>query len=223
MSIITLSPMLSNIRGTIGHITFSRHGYEGQNRLVAKLKDTKKRNRQTYKQSATRSIIIYLSKKWKTLTQQQRDAWNNYALNFSSGSFWSGQNIYVRTNFMLKKSSLAERTEPPTRADRLPRVHSFIAIWDLVQSRIRVSWTRILPVTGRILFYLYSRNAHAFKQFIFSVPAVIPTITFAQGVYDDAVIRNIVDSPGLYEVFYRLISPQGNFTPITKINNVIVP
>lgn len=103
MALLKLGPMVADIRGSVGGVTFARNrgGAYARNR-------TAPLNPQSPRQVAVRTILAQLATAWTiTLTQAQRDAWELYADNVplpnSLGELRkvSGLAMYVRTNSLI--------------------------------------------------------------------------------------------------------------------------
>lgn len=76
-------------------------------------------NPQTDAQTAVRSALSYLSESWRTLTADERAAWNTAVENFKRTNIFgdiktpSGLNLYNRLNLNLNAAGAAYITNPP--------------------------------------------------------------------------------------------------------------
>lgn len=94
-----VSPVWSNIRGSIGGTTYSRNksGAVARNR-------TKPVNPNTAAQSAVRNLFGSLSAAWRNLTDVQRDQWSTMTPNYpyinsvGQSAEYSGQQLYNKLN-----------------------------------------------------------------------------------------------------------------------------
>lgn len=100
MALVKFGAGITEIRGSIGGVTFSR-SYSGP---VMKEKPIPPRRRRGT-QPKNRSIIGFLSRQWGGLTGAQRDEWKTWALNhpepdrFGGTFIMSGSNAYSKLNF----------------------------------------------------------------------------------------------------------------------------
>lgn len=113
-----LNPLMSEkAKGSVAGVTFA--SWKGLP-VVRRQPIPSRRMRTT--QPKNRSIMGFLSREYGTLTDAQRDLWENYALNhprddgFGGTFIMSGQNAYVSLNHTAVRMWLigALMTEPPT-------------------------------------------------------------------------------------------------------------
>jgi len=115
MANILLGAMVSDIRGSVGGVTFSR-GAGGQ---IARTR-VKPVNPATAAQGQRRSLVAQFGDAWSSvLTQVYRDGWNDWA----GGSTWTnkvgtsaiitGLAAFLRLNSLLMQAGKARRDPPP--------------------------------------------------------------------------------------------------------------
>jgi len=79
-------------------------------------------NRQSVKQSAARSLLTTISQAWRSLTQAQRDSWNNAVSNFKKTNIFgdivhpSGFNLFQKLNNNIIQLGGTLKTTPPVVA-----------------------------------------------------------------------------------------------------------
>lgn len=108
------SSLLSDITGSIGGTTYARcrGGSYARNR-------TNPYNPQTVAQGTVRSMLGSLSMNWNALTQEQRDAWNEYAMGLSVfnrlGQSYapSGRQAFIQQNQNLQIIAASTIDDPP--------------------------------------------------------------------------------------------------------------
>ena len=117
MALVKLGPLVAEIRGSIGGTTFARNrgGAYARNRSVPL-------NPSSTRQQAVRAVFADLSVVWSnTLTQAQRDAWDNYAdqvplINaLGESRKVSGLNMYQRANTLLLDTGGTRVDTAPTQ------------------------------------------------------------------------------------------------------------
>lgn len=113
MARIQTSSIISDIRGSIGGVTFQG----GPHGLVAHAKRFAP-NPNTIRQSQTRNYLQTLNNLWLSITQEQRDEWQTWAdfqgfkvHNFSETSFY-GRQAFFRVNYYMLFLGLGPIIEP---------------------------------------------------------------------------------------------------------------
>jgi hypothetical protein len=111
-----LSPVYSQVTGSIGGITYShnRYGYYSRTRVVPV-------NPSSSRQQAVRGNFLALANDWlNALTAAQRAAWNLYASNVTvkdkmgQDINWTGYNHFLRTNLVAVPGNVSQVNDGPT-------------------------------------------------------------------------------------------------------------
>lgn len=136
------SPLISRGSGSVGGLTFSRN--RSGNYIRAR---TNPVNPNTPQQQAVRSAVADLSNLWiNTLTQADRDKWEDYAANvpvtnpLGASIFLTGINQYVRSNVPRIQAGLARLDVAPSIFD----IGSFTAVGTVAAAsgnQVAVSFT----------------------------------------------------------------------------------
>ncbi|MEI6122700.1 MAG: hypothetical protein WCQ95_03660 [Bacteroidota bacterium] len=102
MASIKYSALISEMRGKLNGSVFSRNHYAAYVRN--KVTPT---NPRTVRQQEIRSVFANLSSQWRSLTQEQRNAWNTAVAEFLRTNIFgdsykpSGINLFIRLNMNL--------------------------------------------------------------------------------------------------------------------------
>lgn len=160
-------------------------------------------------QVAIRTKAALATASWQSLTDAQRDAWHDYALNHLDID-WTGNpqrltayNWYVRANVRAQLCGAAIRTDPPTHNldQGLTDFHiddangGFFIYWGVDP------WP---PAAGlRVEFYFTGPHSPARH------PTLKQCIRLASELADSLYYSWTPIDPGFYTVFGRFIHPQG--------------
>jgi hypothetical protein len=90
MARIKFGPMISEIRGAIGGVVFSRNASGAYAR-----KNTAPVNPQTERQMTQRAILATLSEAWRSLTQSMQEAWTTAAAEFTTTNVFGDSRTYT--------------------------------------------------------------------------------------------------------------------------------
>lgn len=146
MASIKLGPTVSDIRGSIGGVTFSRNG--GGPYARTRVKGT---NPNSAPQQVVRSIMATMSLAWTALTLAVRTGWDNYAKNvqlinrLGDSINVSGWNMYCRTKAVM---DLIGGTMPATApaSNTLAEQDADIAVTgDVSDNKLSVVFNTALP------------------------------------------------------------------------------
>jgi hypothetical protein len=114
MALVKWSGMIAEVRGKLNGTVFARNRYS----CYARNKVTPY-NPQSPAQQYIRNIFAQLSKKWRNLTQDERDAWNRAVVEFIKTNIFgdkykpSGINLFIRINMNLFLIGQPMITLPP--------------------------------------------------------------------------------------------------------------
>jgi len=117
MASIKYSALISEMRGKLNGTVFSRNHYAA----YARNKVTPY-NPRTDRQQKIRAVFAELSKTWRLLHQEQRDAWNQAVYNFLRTNIFgdtykpSGINLFIRINMNLHNVRRDRLLLPPKPA-----------------------------------------------------------------------------------------------------------
>ena len=139
------NPLFSQeARGGIGGLVFNT--WRGVNYVKTNTSPT---GQGTAKRLIAQGLMIAAAKLWKTCSNEQRAAWNQYAIDHPLTD-WStkakritGMNWFMQCNVQLARLSLATMLNPPALAAPNPLTGLAIAY---LADNITVSWTT--PATG---------------------------------------------------------------------------
>lgn len=114
MAKFTPGAIVSEVRGTIAATTYSKNkgGAILRNRVTPI-------NRRSTNQTQRRQILAALASAWRSLSQANRDSWNNASPNFPQSDnlgqtiFLTGEQLYVRCNANLILTGNAQITSAP--------------------------------------------------------------------------------------------------------------
>ena len=115
MAIVALGSLISEIRGSVGGVTFSN----SKSGIVAKLRVTGKISG-TQKQYVKRQTLQNFNNSYRELTEVNKVLWQNYADTYTKTNMFgnnrtlSGINWYITTNYFRELSGASILTEPPT-------------------------------------------------------------------------------------------------------------
>lgn len=118
MAKVLYGPMVSDARGKLGGIVYSRNTSGAYVR--SKVSPVQP---ESLKQMAQRSRLIGISKAWVDLTQNQRTSWKNFAIGhlfvdvFGLAKKLTGQMMYMKLNLALLSNGFAVIVDPPTDLD----------------------------------------------------------------------------------------------------------
>lgn len=130
MALVKMGVAVSQISGSIAGTTFAR------NRAGAYMRNrTTPLNPQSPRQTAVRATLANLANIWtQTLTQAQRDGWNQYAAQvplqnrLGQQFFASGINMYARGNALLLDAGGVRRDEAPASFTQGPSFTPTLAV-----------------------------------------------------------------------------------------------
>lgn len=170
MALILHGPMVSEARGSVGGVVFSRnqHGAYTRNR-------TKPVNPNTMRQSAARLRVEQLQQAWvDDLTQDQRDGWEEYASGspttnrLGQTTILAGINAFIRTNslYLLAGGTRIDDAPPFNGTAALPN----IAYTADTTDGINVDTVSPAPAAGDAMLFFVS-------------PAKPPTVNFFKSGY----------------------------------------
>lgn len=115
MAKIQFTAFMNDARGKVAGTVFSKNGYGSYTR-----RKVSPSNAQTARQMTVRASLAALSSAWRSLAQEQRDAWKAATPSFprtnvfGSAVTLSGSALFVSLNQNLATLSVAPLDEPPT-------------------------------------------------------------------------------------------------------------
>lgn len=121
MATVLFGNGVADMRGSINGNVFSRNGNGGYVR-----NRTTPTNPSSQKQVAVRATLAFLSTYWRSLTNEQRDAWGTSTPNFpytnrlGQSSVYSGQQLFMKFNQSLFQSGATTVLEVPPTPQSFP-------------------------------------------------------------------------------------------------------
>ncbi|MBA7577254.1 hypothetical protein ES708_19101 [subsurface metagenome] len=159
MARITLAPLVTDIRGKLGDLVFSqwKAGISYVRSTTGVIK-----NAHSFAQSIKRAVLAQLSKQWRsTLTQGERDGWDDYALTEpgkgpsdggvnnmirGNGGKMTGFNAYILANTQLNSAVLGFVSAAPIAAPA-PTAPLAVAV-SVLAGTATVTW--IVPTNAEV-------------------------------------------------------------------------
>ncbi len=202
MALVKWSAIISEIRGKLNGTVFAKNRYS----CYARNKVTPF-NPQTPAQQNIRYNFAQLSKQWRELTQEERDAWNRAVDDFIITNIFgdkykpSGMNLFIRINmnlFLIKRPMI---TMPP-----VPSPVDFIR---LISYFIEAS-------TNKIEFIIESHPSINHFPTVFVTRPLSPGITFAKSEFRmiEFAKENVFGHPDQYKLVlgFKYANKYGNLT-----------
>lgn len=158
MARIKFGAMLVDARGKLGGHVFTK----ARSGATLRTKVTPV-NGQTSAQGAVRSRFATLSQSWRTLSEEQRIAWNNKATSvgktniFGDSYYPSGKNLYVAININILTAGGAAINIPPADV-ALPDVLLSGITFDSLAGALEVSLQSLVNPTGNTAIIFCSPN-----------------------------------------------------------------
>jgi hypothetical protein len=125
MAKVKFSALISEMRGKLNGSVFTKNRYG--NALRNKVTPV---NRRTPHQQSVKALFTYFSQKWRTLTDDQRNAWNSAVDDFKRNNIFgdsirpTGSNLFCELNANLAIIGGNELTSPPLQ-QRIVGVRGF--------------------------------------------------------------------------------------------------
>lgn len=144
--IVKLPLMSAEARGAIGGLVYNT--WRGKN--VVKI-NTSPTGQGTEKRLAAQAILSAVSKLWAGLTDQQRAAWSQYAIDHPVTNWTgspgrnTGMNWFCKCNVELSRFSIATISDPPVVAAPSPLTGLVLSI---DAADIKISWDYPPPAGG---------------------------------------------------------------------------
>lgn len=128
-------------------------------------------NPNTIAQSEARSILASLSQSWRTLTKDQRLAWNNAVGDWSKTDIFgdiknpTGLNLYIKLNANLLGVGLVAINTPPLKQD-VPSAYPVSALYEIS--------------TGTLTVYMSDESGNAVIGLVRATPPLSAGVSFVK-------------------------------------------
>lgn len=241
MARIWLSEVLNDIRGSVKNHVYSV--WKGLNYIREKAVSIA--NPCSLKQEGVRAKTTQSAKRWyTTLTQGQRDLWNEYAeamapkegdgggtknLIPDNRGVMSGFNAYIMTNGLAFSAGVTTLVtfvdDAPIGIDAPNAPTLFGSVWNSPTCCVGLAWTDPLDalVGTMIRVWLVSLDGGAHKQ-------LVATVALEAEVYDLCSVKGALGAsffirnlPGHYHIQIDAVGPNGQKSPPSNISQITVP
>lgn len=228
MAIFTPGPAAAAISGSVGGTTFShnRGGAYMRRRAIPT-------NPATTYQAQIRALLTTYSQSWQSLTDAQRLAWKNFAvqtpvLNALGNSFTrSGQQAYVAINTRLALDSQTPLTAPPIDAAP-PALLTVTQTYDIGAGTFNTAFTATPLGTGVKLWARAAVLDSAGKTYVKNLLRYIGTSAAAQASpYDyqaqlEARLGALIVGQTVHFLFHTFDTATGLLSPGLPASGVVV-
>lgn len=154
MALVKFAPLISEVRGAVGQVVFSRNTYSAyvRDRVIPA-------NPNTVAQQTARAFVTTVSQGWSALTEPQRIEWRERAIDFSRKNIFgdetklSGYNLFCKLNVNRVKLGVGISASPPFfDPPFIIKPSSFVV--DTVGVTMVLGWTPAAVATN--LLYIYA-------------------------------------------------------------------
>lgn len=241
MARIWLSEIANDIRGSIKNHTYSI--WKGLNYIRQKAASISNPN--SIYQAVIRAKTTACSKRWyATLTQGQRDLWNEYAAALppkpgdgggtrqvipDNRGVMSGFNAYVTLNLWAFSALVVDDAnfidDAPIGVDAPNAPTVLLCAWDVPTCCINLTWTDPIAalVGSKIRIWAVSLDSGAHRQLRSAVALAAEAYALCNLRVALGSLQNVRDLPGHYLIQIDTIGPNGQKSPPSNVCAVTVP